>query len=57
MRITLAGLDRSRYGAHSLRRVKATLFDRQPAVDAEEAYWLEVKTVAQFETGGRKGVG
>ncbi|MEM6334445.1 MAG: hypothetical protein AAF823_14005 [Planctomycetota bacterium] len=35
--------------------MKATLFDRQPAVDAEEAYWLEVKTVAQFETGGAFG--
>ncbi|MEO0588844.1 MAG: hypothetical protein AAF078_14545 [Planctomycetota bacterium] len=32
--------------------MKATLFDRQPAVDAEEAYWLEVKTVAQFELDG-----
>jgi hypothetical protein len=29
--------------------VKGTLFDSQPAVDPDEAYWLEVKTVAQFE--------
>ena len=41
-------------GALPLRdpEVKATLFDASPAVDAEAAYWLEVKTVAQFETGG-----
>lgn len=32
--------------------VKGTLFDDQPACDSESAYWLEVKTVAQFETGG-----
>lgn len=32
--------------------IKDTLFDAQPATDAEAAYWLEVKTVAQFETGG-----
>lgn len=32
--------------------VKDTLFDRLPACDAEEAYWLEVKTVAQFQGGG-----
>ena len=29
-----------------------TLFDDQPAVNDEEAYWLEIKTVAQFESGG-----
>jgi len=33
-------------------QVKDTLFDDNHAVDAEEAYWLEIKTVAQFETGG-----
>ncbi|MEM7626439.1 MAG: hypothetical protein AAF333_12655 [Planctomycetota bacterium] len=32
--------------------IKNTLFDAQPATDAERAYWLEIKTVAQFETGG-----
>ena len=32
--------------------VKATLFDAVPAADLEAAYWLEIKTVAQFETGG-----
>lgn len=32
--------------------VRSTLFDQQPAADPEEAYWLEIKTVAQFETGG-----
>jgi len=32
--------------------VKGTLFDQQPAVDLEDAYWLEIKTVAQFEIGG-----
>jgi hypothetical protein len=32
--------------------LKATLFDDQPAVDPEQAYWLEVKTVAQFESAG-----
>ena len=32
--------------------IKSTLFDATPAVDAEAAYWLEVKTVAQFETSG-----
>ncbi|MEL7087724.1 MAG: hypothetical protein AAGL98_04675, partial [Planctomycetota bacterium] len=32
--------------------IKDTLFDAQPAVDADRAYWLEIKTVAQFETGG-----
>jgi hypothetical protein len=32
--------------------LKGTLFDDQPAVDPEAAYWLEIKTVAQFETGG-----
>ena len=33
-------------------QIKDTLFDAQPAVDAEGAYWLEVKTLAQFETDG-----
>jgi hypothetical protein len=33
-------------------QLKGTLFDQQPAVDLEDAYWLEVKTVAQFEIGG-----
>ncbi|MGB0766760.1 MAG: hypothetical protein ACPGYV_03515 [Phycisphaeraceae bacterium] len=32
--------------------IRGTLFDNGQAVDAEAAYWLEVKTVAQFETGG-----
>ena len=32
--------------------IKGTLFDDQPACDAEAAYWLEIKTVAQHETGG-----
>jgi len=32
--------------------MKATLFGQQPAADADEAYWLEIKTVAQFETSG-----
>lgn len=32
--------------------IKDTLFDGQPATDAEAAYWLEIKTVAQFETSG-----
>lgn len=32
--------------------VKDTLFDTGEAVDVQAAYWLEVKTVAQFETGG-----
>lgn len=29
--------------------VKGTLFDTPAAVDPEDAYWLEIKTVAQFE--------
>jgi hypothetical protein len=29
-----------------------TIFNTQPATDAEAAYWLEVKTVAQFESEG-----
>ena len=33
-------------------QIKGTLFEHQPAEDAETAYWLEIKTVAQFETGG-----
>ena len=32
--------------------VKDTLFDTGKATDAQAAYWLEVKTVAQYETGG-----
>lgn len=32
--------------------VKGTLFDTAQAIDAQDAYWLEVKTVAQFETSG-----
>ena len=32
--------------------IKGTLFDDQPASDPDMAYWLEVKTVAQFETSG-----
>jgi len=31
---------------------EGTLFDPPHAVDPEQAYWLEVKTVAQFETSG-----
>lgn len=32
--------------------VKDTLFDQQPAIDPTEAYWLEIKSVAQFEPEG-----
>ncbi|MEM9251092.1 MAG: hypothetical protein AAGB29_01965 [Planctomycetota bacterium] len=32
--------------------LKATLFDAAPAVDPEQAYWLEVKAVAQHEPAG-----
>ncbi len=32
--------------------IRGTLFDQQPATDPQDAYWLEIKTVAQFETGG-----
>jgi len=32
--------------------IKGTLFDDQPAADPQASYWLEVKTVAQFETSG-----
>lgn len=32
--------------------VAGTLFDRTAGADASEAYWLEVKLVAQHETGG-----
>lgn len=32
--------------------VKDTLFDTVDAVDVQGAYWLEVKTVAQYETSG-----
>jgi len=33
-------------------QIKSTLFDTLPAADADEAFWLEIKTVAQFETTG-----
>lgn len=32
--------------------LKGTLFDSTGMIDAEEAYWLEIKTVAQYETDG-----
>jgi hypothetical protein len=32
--------------------IKGTLFDDQPAADPDAAYWLEVKSVAQYETSG-----
>lgn len=32
--------------------IRNTLFDSQPACDPEDAYWLEIKTVAQHETSG-----
>lgn len=32
--------------------IKGTLFDQQPAADPQQAYWLEIKTVAQHETSG-----
>ena len=32
--------------------IRDTLFDEPDAVDDEQAYWLEVKTVAQHETSG-----
>lgn len=32
--------------------IKGTLFDDQPATDPQAAYWLEVKSVAQFQAGG-----
>lgn len=32
--------------------LKGTLFDAMQAHDPEAAYWLEIKTVAQFETSG-----
>ena len=32
--------------------LKNTLFDTDESEDAETAYWLEIKTVAQFETSG-----
>ena len=35
--------------------IRGTLFDGQPAADPEQAYWLEIKTVAQFETSGPFG--
>lgn len=39
---------------HPLRNpeVKSTLFDTPEAADADEAYWLEIKTVAQHERSG-----
>lgn len=33
-------------------RIRGTLFDTPNAVDPEQAYWLEVKTVAQYESEG-----
>lgn len=36
-------------------QIKGTLFDTPGAVDPEEAYWLEIKTVAQYETKGPFG--
>lgn len=32
--------------------IRDTLFDQLPAADPEETYWLEIKTVAQYETSG-----
>lgn len=32
--------------------LRDTLFGQEPAEEADTAYWLEIKTVAQFETGG-----
>lgn len=32
--------------------LRGTLFDQSPGADLDEAYWLEAKTVAQFETTG-----
>ncbi len=32
--------------------LKQTLFDTPDAVDPQESYWLEIKTVAQYETSG-----
>ncbi|MCX5659867.1 MAG: hypothetical protein NTW19_09115 [Planctomycetota bacterium] len=32
--------------------VKGTLFDEAPACDPQDGYWLEIKTVAQFESTG-----
>lgn len=34
------------------RAVRGTLFDALDAADPEDAYWLEIKTVAQFEMSG-----
>jgi len=33
-------------------QLKNTLFDSDSACDPEAAYWLEIKTVAQYETSG-----
>jgi hypothetical protein len=33
-------------------QLKGTLFDTADAVDPDQAFWLEIKTVAQFEPGG-----
>jgi len=33
-------------------RIRGTLFDTPDAVDPEQAYWLEIKTVAQYESDG-----
>ncbi len=32
--------------------ITGTLFENGPAIDPENAYWLEIKSVAQFETTG-----
>jgi len=34
------------------QQVRGTLFDTADAIDPEHAYWLEIKTVAQFESEG-----
>jgi hypothetical protein len=36
----------------STPELMGTLFESSEAVDPAAAYWLEIKTVAQFETGG-----
>lgn len=32
--------------------IRGTLFDNQPATNPQDAYWLEIKTVAQFDAQG-----
>ena len=32
--------------------IKDTIFDQIESADSDEAYWLEIKSVAQFETSG-----